>query len=634
MCGIAGFLGNWDQELLVEMMSALSHRGPDGSGRIFEKAQQGAIGLAHTRLSILDLSNAASQPMQSPCGRYVITFNGEIYNYKQLRADLAAKGESFTSTGDTEVLLRLYMRCGEQMLSRLDGIFAFAIYDRDEGSLFIARDHIGVKPLYYSVLGSGFLFASELKALVCCADLSRSIDYQSVLNHVGFIWSAGTGTMLQSIKKLRPGHWIRVGRSGDVTVKRFYRTPLPEQVVMRTSGDLLELLDRVVQDQMTSDVPVGALLSGGVDSSAIVASMCKVADPRTIKTFCSVVAKAGKTDNFGDDQIYARQVAEHLGVELIDVPCQANLAEEFGPMLWALDEPTADFSALQTFQLSAAARSNGITVLMSGVGGDDLFTGYGRHTAIFAYNSVPPMLRSTMGAVASLIPPTSVTRRRLRRLGDLFQLDPERLLGESMSFSATKSSTRLSLLQNGTQLLADQPAMQECLAESRGFDLITRILDMELNGFLPDQNLNYADKMGMRAGVEIRVPLIDHRLIQFAMNLPTAQKIDLKQTKKILRESQVGRLPSAILTRPKQGFGLPLRHWLANEGRDLLGDLTSPTTVRNRGIFEANAVQKIREEFESGKGDVAATLLSIMAVESWCRQLSAHPVRAVNKSGN
>ncbi|MBY0549951.1 MAG: asparagine synthase (glutamine-hydrolyzing) [Candidatus Obscuribacterales bacterium] len=635
MCGIAGFLGKWNDEVLTEMMSSLSHRGPDGNGKFLDKSTAGdLVGLAHTRLSILDLSSAAAQPMLSPCGQYVVTFNGEIYNFRHLRQSLEAAGELFASSGDTEVLLRLYMRHGEEMLSLLDGIFAFCIYNKADGSLFAARDHLGVKPFYYAELPGGFLFASELKALVCCPDVPRAIDEQSVLNHVGFIWSAGTGTMLKAIKKLRPGHWLKVFGGGRTQVGRYYRTPLPRHTSNHTAAELLELLDKVVQDQMTSDVPVGALLSGGVDSSAIVASMCRIREPASIKTFCSVVARAGVTDNFGDDPRYANLVAQRLGVGIVDVPSSANLAEEFGPMLWALDEPTADFSALQTFQLAAAARANGITVLMSGVGGDDLFTGYGRHTAILAHTMVPPPLRGIIGSLASQVPPANVLGRRLRRLGDLFKLDAEQLLCESMSFSATRAPERLALLKGSSSLFADQPAMQECLLQSKGYDPVTRVLDLELNGFLPDQNLNYADKMGMRAGVEIRVPLIDRRLVEFAMHLPTSCKIDIRQTKKILRQSQSDRLPASVLTRPKQGFGLPLRHWLAHEGRELLLDLTDATTVQNRGLFDPSCVLSLRSEFQSGTGDVAATLLSIMAVESWCRELSARPVRAVNRSGN
>jgi len=441
--------------------------------------------------------------------------------------------------------------------------------------------------------------------------------------------------MLRAVKKLRPGTMLTADRSG-VRVARYWRSPLPQPGADAAPGDpkaLARLIDDIVAGQMVADVEVGALLSGGVDSSAIVAAMCKATDPARITTFCAAVTKPDSgADNFGDDSRYARAVARDLGVRLIEVPTEADLIAALPSMVWQLDEPTADFSAVQTLLLARAARENGIKVLLSGVGGDDLFTGYGRHTAALLYDRLRrvPGARPLAARLLARARPDSVRGRRLSRIGALLAMDEEPMLAEAMSFSAVTAAGRRRLL--GEAVRGSMPAdgipasFRESFIASRGLDPVTRLLDLELNGFMPDHNLNYADKMAMQEGVEVRVPLCAPRLVAWAMALPLADKIDLRHTKKILRASQRGRVPDEVLTRPKQGFGVPVRAWLAGPARRLLEELTAPDVLAARGLFEARAVAALKADFYAGRADAALTLFPLMAIELWCRALDAAPV--------
>tara|TARA_Y100001936_G_scaffold254181_1_gene326750 strand:+ start:22513 stop:24435 length:1923 start_codon:yes stop_codon:yes gene_type:complete len=634
MCGIAGYLGPWPEQLIEAMVESMRHRGPDGKCQIVDV--EAGVALGHARLSIIDLSNAASQPMASPDGRYSLTFNGEIYNYRVLRRELETVGVQFRTSSDTEVLLHLFIREGPECLQRLHGIFAFAIWDRVQKRLFIARDHLGVKPLYYADLSEGFLFASELKSLVLCPDLPREIDPVAVADHLGFLWTAGEATMLQKVRKLRPGCTLTVDSKG-IHVDQYYRTPIAGEEHQATSDDLQQLIDEVVAEQMVADVDVGALLSGGVDSSAIVASMCRVAEPSKITTFCATVeAPTTGADNFGDDENFAESVADSFGVKLIKVPTDADLIDSLQDMVWSLDEPTADFSALQTLFLARAARENGIKVLLSGVGGDDLFTGYGRHTAALAYAAMNkiPGLRHVVGAVAGLFGTGSIIGRRIKRTGELLQLDEEAMLTDAMSFSAVNADRRHNLM--APMLRSKVPAdgvpapFLASFEATEGLHPVERLLDLELNGFMPDHNLNYTDKMAMQAGVEVRVPLCDPQLVEFARQLPLGQLIDSRNTKKILRSSQQGRVPGGVLTRAKQGFGVPVRSWLKGPARPLLEELTAASAVEERGLFDANSVTALREDFLAGRIDAAMTLFPLMAIETWCRALENAPTADLN----
>jgi asparagine synthase (glutamine-hydrolysing) len=629
MCGIAGFVGPWSDRLLDVMLDRISHRGPDGSATWRDREANFAVG--HTRLSIIDLSAAANQPMHTADGRYVISFNGEIYNFKELRRELADAGVVFRTKSDTEVLLCLFEREGQSCLTRLNGIFAFAVWDRASRRLFIARDHLGVKPLYYAALPHGLLFASELKALTVCPDVARDIDAECVANHLAFVWSSSASTMLKSIRKLRPGHCAWIDANARLTIERYYKIPLPTLRCERVEPSaLLTLFDRVVADQMVADVSVGACLSGGVDSSAVVASMCRAIDPSRVVTFCASVPKdRTHADNFGDDIVHAREMAKRLKVPLVEVPTTAQLVEQLPQMLWDLDEPTGDFAALQTRMIAAEARRNGIKVLLTGTGGDDLFTGYGRHVAAFIWAVLDqfPYARLLTSYLISGFPSNSVMGRRLGRLGQMLAWSEDEMLTEAMSFSNWPAVERALLVAEASDQSPENRSAPfgRLLDETRALHPVERLLQLDLHGFVPDLNLNYTDKMGMQEGVEFRVPLLDPRLVAFAMRVPVSQKIGLWQTKRILRKAMAARLNPAVLHRSKQGFGVPLRAWMAGPGRALVAEMTSPRVVAARGLFDPAAVARLRNEFEQNRSDVAFILFTVVCIEIWCRQLNCQP---------
>ncbi len=635
MCGIVGYMGPWPEELIEKMVGSLAHRGPDGQGVYLDDSCNVALG--HTRLSIIDLSDNAAQPMFSEDGRYILTFNGEIYNYVALRRSLESVGVSFKAHSDTEVLLHLYMREGESCLQKLHGIFAFAIWDQKEKRLFIARDQIGVKPLYYAEIDKGFLFSSELKSLVLCPDVKRDIDPIAVADHLGFLWTAGESTMIRKIKKLRPGCYMKVDSSG-VKIERYYRVPTVSHGLPGSDADLRNLIDEVVGEQMVSDVEVGALLSGGVDSSAIVASMCRVMPPDQITTFCaSVQAAEAGADNFGDDEKFAKRVAAHFGVNLVEVATDVDVIDMLESMVWSLDEPTADFSALQTRFLARAARQKGVKVLLSGVGGDDLFTGYGRHTAALFYQQINSLgvLRKVLGQMLALVPAGTLMGRRVKRIGELLSRDEESMIVDAMSFSGVKSDQRMRLVHRSHWHELPEsgvsPNVLRSLEATKQLHPVERILDLEMLGFLPDHNLNYTDKMAMLEGIEVRVPLCDPRLVEYARSLPLSDLISLNSTKKILRKSQSNRLPEEVLQRPKQGFGVPVRSWLKGPARPLLEELTSKSAVEDRMLFDADEVDRLRRDFYEDRVDGAMTLFPLMAIEAWCRKLDNTP--QLNLSG-
>lgn len=638
MCGIAGFVGPWSDRLLDAMLDQINHRGPDGSATWRDWETNFAVG--HARLSIIDLSTAANQPMHTVDGRYVISFNGEIYNFKELRRELESDGVVFRTKSDTEVLLCLFEREGKSCLSRLNGIFVFAVWDRTLRHLFIARDHLGVKPLYYAALPQGFLFASELKALTVCPDVARDIDVGCVANHLAFVWSSSASTMLKSVRKLRPGHCAWIDANARLTIERYYEIPLPPPRCERVEpAALLTLFDRVVADQMVADVPVGACLSGGVDSSAVVASMCRATDPSRVVTFCASVPKdRTHADNFGDDIVHAREMAKRLEVPLVEVPTTAQLVERLPKMLWDLDEPTGDFAALQTRMIAAEAKRHGIKVLLTGTGGDDLFTGYGRHVAAFIWATLDqlPYARRLTSYLISGFPSNSVLGRRLGRLGQMLALTEDEMLTEAMSFSSWPAGERALLMAkaSGQSMDSRSAPFGRLLRETRALHPVERLLQLDLHGFVPDLNLNYTDKMGMQEGVEFRVPLLDFRLVAFAMRVSVSQKIGLWQTKRILRKAMAARLNRAVLHRTKQGFGVPLRAWMAGPGRDLVAEMISPRVVAARGLFDPAAVARLRNAFDQNRSDVAFILFTLVCIEIWCRQLSCRPSLASTDARN
>lgn len=616
MCGIAGYVGNYDQSVLQGMTDKIAHRGPDGAGHWVCKE----AGLGHRRLSIIDLSENAAQPMAGVGDRYQVTFNGEIYNFKELAVDLKSKGYQFNDQSDTAILAPLYDAYGEKMLDKLDGIFAFAIWDSQEKSLFAARDHLGMKPFYYAETPKGFAFASELKALVDLPYLNKSLDHDAVLSYVRYLWCAGEGTMLKGVKKLLPGHFMTVSEDCLCLISKWYEPPLHHDHQEQQPEDLLNLLDEVVADQTVSDVPVGAFLSGGVDSSAIVTSMKKHLG-KPFQAFCLGFKGVNmESEGFSDDKTYAQQVAEQAGVNLQHVNAKSNFVHDLADMVYALDEPQADPAPLFVKAISNKAHQMGIKVLLSGAGGDDIFSGYRRHklTAMLdRYNWVPEPLQKALLTTCHLLAQNKNLKRRLGKLKDILKHPKDsRLLS---AFYYTQPNVLYPLLGADLKQAYDQQTvdyLHQVLNRSEGYPNLDRQLNLEQHGFLPDHNLNYTDKMSMACGVEVRTPFTARKMVEFASQLPLHQKVHEGEAKWLLKKALATRVDPDIVYRSKAGFGAPVRHWLMEE-IDFVRSVLFSKKAMERGLFNAAAVQKLLQKTQKGHVDGSYTILSLLVVELW-----------------
>ena len=634
MCGIAGYRGSHSSSLLRAFNDAQAHRGPDGAGEFFDEKHR--TGLAHTRLAIVDLSDAGAQPMASAGddGRFVVTYNGELYNADSLRDRLADDG-TFRGHSDTEVLLHAWRKFGpRKTLDLISGIFAFAMLDRQSGELWIVRDGLGVKPLYYTQTASGFAFASELKALLALPDLDRSLDPVAAARYVSLLWSPGERTMFRAVKKLRPGHAL-VFREGaeQPSEQRFYQLPL------RDASDLQEVSPQetaqvisaaVSRQTLSPDVPVGAFLSGGLDSSAIAAFAS-----RDRELSCFTAAPCGDAwggEGFTDDLPFANKVANELGVDLNEVPVESDLLGELEKLVWNLDEPQADPAALIAARICRLASERGIKVLLSGAGGDDVFSGYRRHLALAGLDRismrVPRPLRQLMEKSSALLAAgSSPTRRRLARYLDGIGSDPDsRTANYFLWLNAARTAGLFGGQVNEEDVAAPLlSALDECPDKATPLD---RMLALDARFFLADHNLNYTDKMGMAEGVEVRVPLIDRAVVEHGFSIPAAQKVRRGEAKWIFKQAMRPHLPKDVIFRPKAGFGVPLRQWMRNGGgpNEQLDDLLSADSLSSRRLFDPQAVRDLIERDRCGAIDAAYPLLAIACVELWCRKFADAPI--------
>ena len=626
MCGILGFSGRFDRSMLNTVLSAISHRGPDDSGTFFDATE--GVGLGHTRLSINDLSPLGHQPMVGDQGNVVLIFNGEIYNFKELRKELEAKGILFSGHSDTEVLLNLYLVEGESMLPKLNGIFAFVIWDHRNKSLFIVRDSLGVKPLYYTESTNGFAFASEIKALLHLVPERRELDAVALHRYLSFLWCPGAGTPLKSVRKLLPGEamLVRDGRIQrrwtwyQLPVFRGVRADLAKPDAIAGTEAHLRL---AVKRQMVADVPVGAFLSGGLDSSSIV-TFAREQNPN-IRCF-TIESTGSEEEGMADDLPYARRVAKHLGVALDVVTIDAaRMAGDLERMVAQLDEPLADPAPLNVMYISQLARGQGIKVLLSGAGGDDLFTGYRRHRAVQAepyWRWLPASARQILDNASAGLDQRRPLFRRMAKLFNGAGLEGDAHLANY--FVWAREADLLSLYTPALRAelagaAANQPMLDFLAPLPPTIAALDRVLALEQRFFLSDHNLNYTDKMSMATGVEVRVPFLDMDLIEFAQRIPLGFKQRGREGKWILKKAMEPYLPHDVIYRPKSGFGAPLRHWMRYELRELLGDLLSVESLRRRGLFEPVAVQQLIARNDRGEVDAAYTLLALLCIEIWCR---------------
>jgi asparagine synthase (glutamine-hydrolysing) len=616
---------------LSAAVSALNHRGPDDFGIYFKTDLR--VGLGHTRLSILDPSSLGHQPMTSSDGMVTLIFNGEIYNFQDLREELVSKGHHFNGNSDTEVLLQYYLIHGVEMLSRLNGIFAFVLWDEHRGGMLVARDALGVKPLYYAVEDGLFACASEIKALQLVAPAVRNMDPTALQRYLTFLWCPGEQTPLDSIHKLGPGQALWVVNGEIERHWAWYILPafLPKSQRLPMISNKVEAvqstinhLRKAVYRQMVSDVPIGAFLSGGLDSSSIVA-IAKERNP-DIRCF-TIDSIGGQEEGAIDDLPYARKVAKHLGVPLDVIQIDSTkMAVDLERMVAQLEEPLADPAPLNVLYISQLARQQGIKVLLSGAGGDDLFTGYRRHRALMAerwWSWLPDPVRAGLSKVTSSLDQRNMLCRRLAKLFSGAALEGDLRLVNYFRWSRRADLDRLYSPDFRSAIgksIAEEPMLDFIRGLPPDTSRIERLLALEQRFFLTDHNLLYTDKMSMAVGVEVRVPFLDLELVEFASRIPTHFKQRGNEGKFVLKKAMEPFLPHDVIYRAKSGFGVPLRRWIRFELREQLGDLLGEASIRRRGLFEPVAVQKLIAANDSGVLDASYTLFSLMCIELWCRR--------------
>jgi asparagine synthase (glutamine-hydrolysing) len=591
MCGITGF--TWeDRALLKEMTDIVRYRGPDDHGYYTDSF----VSLGHRRLSIIDLSKAGHQPMSDSEGNYIV-FNGEIYNYKDLKNELQHKYR-FKSNTDTEVLIHGYKEWGpELLLQKLNGMFAFAIWDDNKKLLFLARDRLGIKPLYYTAINKGLAFASEIKSLLVIPELKRELDVNAVNSYLTYRFIPSDKTVLKNIKKLLPGHYalidlkksnkhVKAGSGPDIRIRKYWDLVFDESRYTDKSEDFFiknfqSLLTNCVKKHLMSDVPLGAFLSGGLDSSLIAAINTKLR-PDRVKTF--TVGFGHETDEFK----YARRVAEHLNTDHHELLLEYNkITAELPKIVWYMDEPNSDITMFPLYFLSGFSRKH-VTVVNTGEGADEIFSGYPHfRVGSGSFRFVPELIRRNV---------------------------------YSLYYSPFKSWDRKKLFSGS---VSEDPSLKNYLSDKQPKSLLNRILLFDIKNELPNWQLARVDRMTMAHAQEARVPFLDHRMVEFSANLPAYLKLRSLDGKYLVKKAASSFLPREIITRKKQGFTTPRDAWFKDDFMDVAFALLSKDAIKNRGLFNYSYIQKLKENVKN-KGDkpfrpYTYRLLVLALFEVWAR---------------
>jgi asparagine synthase (glutamine-hydrolysing) len=626
MCGICGVVGGSAADI-EPMLSVQAHRGPDDTGRAAFPLPDGREAvLGHLRLSILDPTPAGHQPMADASGRVHLTYNGELYNYPELRREVEARGIRLRSRCDTEVLVNLLALDGLGVVERLNGIFAFAAWDTESGELWLARDRAGTKPLYYAELPSGRLaFASEMKALVPQLS-SRAVDPEALADYFTYLWVPGPRTVMRGIRKLEPAH-VGVFADGRLRTTRYWSLRFNEETG-RSDDNWVEELSATFRDavrsQQLSDVPLGSFLSGGVDSSAVVAAM-STDDP--VKTF-AIGYGAGDLahDVVTDDLPYARQVAAALGTRHQETVLDPDLAGDLPRVVWHMDEPVADPAALSALLICQAA-SEDLTVIMSGVGGDELFAGYPRHRAARIAGAVSP-LRPLAGPLERRIgigPPGRLRapRRNFKKFLRGAALPPAARYAAYFSYFDEQSLGRLlaPLDVGGYDPLERSRDLYRAVPESP----VNAMLNVDWHGFLPDLNLTYTDKMGMAASTEVRVPFLDNRMVDLAARMPADLKLRGLKQKWGFKESQRRHVPAEVIGRKKAGFGAPIRAWLAGPLAERVDATATDGALVRSGLVDMTAARSLVDSFRANREDNSLQIWALLTLDLWLETFVERP---------
>lgn len=630
MCGIIGILNpNAAEHSMQSTLDLLRHRGPDGKD-IYHDAP---MILGQVRLAIQDLSENAHQPMISADANYVIIYNGEIYNHGEIRKQLMLKGVRFNSSSDTETLLYGYIHYGEEILKKINGIFAFALYDKAKRTIFAARDPFGIKPFYYYKDDGQFIFASEIKSLVSLGANRLQYNMEAQFETLMLQWQMDEHTGFEEIKKLLPGHCfsIQIDDLDSIHIKKWHQENFNGIYAQHSEKDWIALLEieliAAVKRQLLSDKPIAYFLSGGLDSSLLLAIAKSIDPQKAQQAFCIDAGKEFIQEGFSEDLHYAQVVAEHLQVDLEVIEAHSDFLASFDEMIFELEEAQADIAPIFVRQIAKAAQSKGFNVLIGGVGGDDVFSGYRRHQAIaneYLIEKTPKFLRALLKKSADYLPQNNQTRR-IKKVATSIDMNPRDRLYQYL-FWANKTDI-LDLFSDRVKMELDSNCIEhhfdKYLAEiPNESSVLNQMLHLEQNSFLPCHNLNYTDKMGMAASVEIRVPYLDLDLVKFAASIPPELKMNGMTTKYLLKKVAEKYLPKEVIYRSKTGFGAPIRTWMQedkNFQNEVYKRLCNLKIVA-QNIYKQAAVEALFQDTIQKKKDGSYTLLALLAIESWMRQ--------------
>jgi len=617
MCGIAG-LYNYrsdapaDRVVIERMTNILSHRGPDGKGYYMDHA----LGMGHRRLSILDLSDRGQQPMVTRDKRFAIAYNGEVYNYVELRHELEADGYEFRTDTDTEVVLALFARFGIECITRLNGMFAFAVWDSVEKALFLVRDRVGIKPLYYALVSEGVVFASEIKSLIASGMVAPQVAYVHLESYFRCGYVSGSSTLFHGVCKLLPGHWLRIC-ANRLSITQYWDLnylPNHKRTVEETAEELHELLADAMTIHMRSDVPVGVFLSGGLDSSTTVALLAERGHPH-IKTF-----SVAYQDRPYDETPYAEAVALRFGTDHHVLYLEPSRFRDFIPQyVWYMDEPVTEAAGISLYFIAKLLREH-VTVALSGEGADELLGGYDIYRYmrwLESYRRVPEWMRKlcldpVLGGLGG---------ERIRKYLNLARHPLERRYGGvSMYDPASRSGLFSSELRDISGEDIQFNSASEHYSKTVGHDALTRMLYSDIKSWLPDDLLIKADKMTMANSVELRVPFLDTRVIEFAATIPSSLKIRHGTGKWILKHAMKGRLPPEILSRKKMGFPTPLAAMFRNDPSGYMPGLLLSRRCLDRGYYQKQVLERVVTEHVRGERDHHRLLWQLIVLEEWHRQ--------------
>ncbi len=623
MCGICGKINlnnePIDEALLRKMTSCLSHRGPDDEGLYIK----GNVSLGHRRLSIIDLSQFAHQPMSNEDGTIWIVYNGEIYNFLELRDVLIKKGHTFRSRSDTETIIHLYEEYGPECLVYLKGMFAFALWDVKKQLLFLARDRIGKKPLYYWHSPNTFVFVSEIKSILQDDNFQRKPDYTAIHHYLTYQYVPSPWTAFEGIKKLPAAHYL-VLKNGNIEVKRYWKLSyLPKHTIKEKDlkAEIIERLKEAVRIRLISDVPLGAFLSGGIDSSTVVALMSGIMK-EPVKTF-SIGFKEEKYNELG----YARMIAEKFRTDHTEFIVEPKAVEILDKLVWHYNEPFADSSAIPTYYVSKLAREH-VTVILNGDGGDENFAGYGRYKANqvsgFMHSFVPLPLARLVYPLVRLIPHGKDPDNffwRLKRFLQEYTNTPELRNAQWLCHFTTEMKEDIytdDFLCRFANTDSFELILNRC-GEAEADSFLDRVLYADVMMYLPDDLLVKVDVASMANSLEARSPFLDHEFMEFAAGIPAEMKLKGLTTKYILKEALRNILPDEVLFREKMGFGVPIDYWFRNELKGMVYDTLLSEKAVSRGYFKKESIKKILDEHVSEKWNWHNHIWNLLMLELWHR---------------